>query len=433
MRQTLRHYGRILGLRNARLILAADVTSRAGDWLLYVAISLVLYGEGGLAALGVFNVARTLVPVLLSPFAGRWGAKYPPRRVMVAADVGRAVFVGAAGLLALNGEPTPVLLAAVLGAVLGATAIGTFFYPAEKLLQRDVIDGADRPAFNAVVGTSATGILVLAPALAGLLAAAVGPAWLLVLDGLSFAVSAVLVARLPTAVASASAVAPAVASVVAPPAPVWRAVRAGLADRPVRACILAQAAACYTVGASLVILVPVADSLHAGGATVGYLTAAIGVGSLVGMLVGGWLARRAMFTAATASVVALGALLMLFGYAGTYPAALAVAAAMGVAANLPEPLYWTTYQDRVPDPVAGAFFGAVESVITGSLVVGSAVAATGVAAFGLGPGAAATGAVSVVLAVLALSTVLSRTVHPVRAASENHPASAASEERPVLA
>ena len=51
-------------------------------------------------------------------------------------------------------------------------------------------------------------------------------------------------------------------------------------------------------------------------------------------------------------------------------------------ANVPEPLYWTTYADRVDDESSSVFYGLVESAITGGfalrgLVLGGLAAAGG--------------------------------------------------------
>lgn len=54
-----------------------------------------------------------------------------------------------------------------------------------------------RLAANALVSACTSASVIVGPALAGFLAAAVGPAWIIGLDALSFAFLAVRVARIP--------------------------------------------------------------------------------------------------------------------------------------------------------------------------------------------------------------------------------------------
>lgn len=369
--------------RDARLVLSADIVSKSGDWLFYVAMSVLLFHADGTAALGVFNATRIALPIMIGPVAGRWGTPFRPRAVMVSADVFRAAALGAAAAGVLVGMPTLWLLAPTV-----LCGIATSLHaPAERRFQRDLVGQEDRAALNAVIGTSGTLVIVVAPAIGGVLSAWIGASWLLALDSGSYLVSAMLISRAGNRRPTSAVTAPEARSTKELEAKKPGALRSGLAaitaDRKVLSCVLSQAASCTAAGASLVFLIPIAHRLAGGDTTVGVLTAGIGVGSVIGCPIGGPSAKKERVAAAGGCVVVMGLLLGLFGIPAGYAVALLLAVLLGVVANVGEPIIWTLYGNRVPDQRSGPFYGLVESVIGTSLALGGTAAGLLAAAFGV--------------------------------------------------
>src|SRR5262245_36195959 len=77
-------------LRRVNLALAASVI---GDWAYSVAVSVWVFQEHGAAALGFFGVSRYLTMAALGPLMSTAADRFPKRRVMVTADIARAVIV----------------------------------------------------------------------------------------------------------------------------------------------------------------------------------------------------------------------------------------------------------------------------------------------------------------------------------------------------
>lgn len=402
----LRDLMRVTKLQGALRILAADAISKAGDWILFVAMSVVLYRAGGAAALALFNLIRIVLPIVLGPWAGRWGASLAPRHTMILADVGRAILLGAAAVVAYADIGSPAVLFAL---VLGCTALATWYTPAERRFQRDAVPLEQRPDFNAVIGATGSTVMIVAPAVGGALLAFFGPATALAVNAASFAVSVVIIAsiRLVPSVADSSST-DAVGGSSASPTPAGGAMATALRvprrDGFLRASMIIQTAACTIAGATLVMFAPIADRVGASDAAVGWLATSIGIGSVIGVVLGGRIARRKQLFLGGVSIVAMGVVVGLMGSAPNLIVAMGLAIVSGILANLPEPLYWTSYAERVPESMSGPFYGLVESLIAGAFASGGMLLGAAATLWGIGPASWAVGAVFGLVALSALRT-----------------------------
>ncbi|MFF4270367.1 MFS transporter [Streptomyces sp. NPDC001536] len=379
MKNALTNYRSIAHVPEARRLLAADAISKAGDWILYVAMSVLVFEAGGAGALSLFTALRVVVPFALGPWAGRWGAVLAPRTLMIVADALRALLLLLAAAAAAADQPAWLLVVLVVG----CASVSAFHGPAERRFQRDVIDSEQRAGFNAVLGATGTTVIVVAPAVGGLLTTTVGNVGALVADAASFLLSMafVLSVRPPATTEEPRRPAPAASPVGLRGGALATAVRAMRKDPVVLACVVTQAVACTVAGASLVLLPLLGDRLDAGDGAIGWLTAAVGIGSVVGVLIGGRVATQGHLLLCVTSVVSMGAVLGLLGSSPDLLIALVCAVALGAAANIPEPMYWTSYADRVGKDDSGPFYGLVESSITGGFALGGVLLGVAVAAF----------------------------------------------------
>lgn len=182
-------YREVLAVREFAALYAAQITSLLGDQAARVAMSMLVLNRSDNPLLASLAFAVSYLPwivggPILSPIADR----RPRREVMVRCDVVRAV---ALGCMALPGMPLWLLFALLLGSSL----LMAPFEAARAATLPDVLTG-DRY----VVGSALANItgqfgqvagLVLGGALVGVLT----PRGALVADAVTFALSAVLIAR----------------------------------------------------------------------------------------------------------------------------------------------------------------------------------------------------------------------------------------------
>ncbi|MBW3601601.1 MAG: MFS transporter [Actinobacteria bacterium] len=179
--------------RDYRLLACAAVVSLLGDGFFYVAIAIQVYSIANApVAMSAVGVVWTLSTVVFVPLGGVASDRWERRRIMVVADLVRAVSIGTLGLLSISGAAQLWHLL-VIGACFAvgnalfnptATAIVPDLVPADRLAQANALLGAARPAMLRLAG----------PALGGLTIAWAGPGAAFLVDALTFVVSAALLA-----------------------------------------------------------------------------------------------------------------------------------------------------------------------------------------------------------------------------------------------
>lgn len=170
-----------------RAIWAAEVLSVAGDQLARLGLTIMVLQRTGSPAWSAGVYALTFLPalvggVLLGPLADR----FPRRAVMVASDLVRAALVA---VMAVPGVP----LWAVAGLVVVVVLAGTPYSAAQSALLPDLLPGDLLHRGMAVRQITAQTAQVAGFGTGGLLVAVLSPQAALLLDALTFAVSAALV------------------------------------------------------------------------------------------------------------------------------------------------------------------------------------------------------------------------------------------------
>ncbi len=174
-----------------RRLYTAQLISFAGDWFLTVPVLGLVFDLTGseIATTAVF-VAATLPIFLLSPITGAVADRFDRRKIMIAADVARAV--GVVGLLFVDDLGSPALAFAVV-AFEGVGA--AFFFPASQSALPNLVDGKDLSRANVLLGSAWGTMAAVGAALGGTIADAFSRDVAFGVDAVSFLVSAVLVAR----------------------------------------------------------------------------------------------------------------------------------------------------------------------------------------------------------------------------------------------
>jgi len=183
---------------------AVSVSLRIGYWLgqslsfvgtqvTAVALPLVaaLTLSAGPGQVGAIATAGMLPNLLFSLLVGHWVEGREHRRIMIPADIARALVLAVIPVAALGDWLSIPLL--VMVAFLTGVA-GVCFEIAGFAYVPSVVDSNDLPAANRAVQGSSTVAEVAGPGLAGLLVQAVGPALAIVADALSYVASAIGIA-----------------------------------------------------------------------------------------------------------------------------------------------------------------------------------------------------------------------------------------------
>jgi MFS family permease len=265
---------RPLRSRDFRVLWIGMTMSLTGDGIFLVATAWTAFELWNApAALSVIGIAMTVPTIACLVIGGVASDRFDRRRVMLAADLGRALAVGAIAALGFAHALTfPVLAALVAVYALGAgffspafDAVVPMLVPFDHLAQANALDQFIRPLAFRLIG----------PALGGWLVGAIGAPTAFALDAASFALCAVTVLMLPSQRAS-----------TAPPPSPTAAIREGLAFVKGRVWLwgtLLSAAIAYLVFLGPIeVLLPymVKDTLHASAADLGVVLAAGGVGAI---------------------------------------------------------------------------------------------------------------------------------------------------------
>jgi len=261
------------GLRRAlarpgfRRLFAAQTISRWGDTFNSVALVILVYRLTGSGLQVAATVAFEVVPVILLGFvAGAVVDRYPRRRVMITADVGRAVV--ALGLVVFHDRLAVVYLAASF-----LSAFSVFFNPAASsilpaLVSDDEVVGANSAIWSAAVISQ----IALAP-VAGALVVVGGPGPAFAVNAATFVASAALLAHLPPPARTAAVPGKHLRDVA-------DGIRAITASRFLTVLAGVQGLAALSAGATSALLVVLAEAhLNVGPGKFGLLIAAIGVGA----------------------------------------------------------------------------------------------------------------------------------------------------------
>lgn len=179
---------RPLGHSAIRVLLAAQLLSAAGDQVARVAVAVLVYQLTGSALITAGAYAVTYLPPLIGVHtAGRLGAAIGRRSVIIGTDLVRAVLIA---VIALPG----IRLAGLFGLLAGVTVLGPIYAAAHaRFLREQSTTGTvprPGPARTAVIYQTCQAAGFLA---GGVLVAALQPRHALVIDALTFVVSALVI------------------------------------------------------------------------------------------------------------------------------------------------------------------------------------------------------------------------------------------------
>lgn len=330
-----------LAERPFRLLWLGQTTSAIGDALVPLALTFAVLDVGGAKGLGLSLASLMGTRAALVLVGGVWADRLPRRLVMLACDVLRAAVEVATVVVIVTGNASTWFFVCT-SALFGAAA--AFFSPASTGLIPQVVSAGRLQQANALVSLSRSSISVFGPAASGVIVVTAGPEWVFGVNGATFVVSALFLARLPVPERERGPDKPFLADL----AEGWREVR----GRSWVAAALVNFSIVNIGIASYFVLGPAIVEYELGGASDWGIAM---TGGAIGGIAGGLLALRITptFPLRWVFVGFLASSIQILGLIPPLPAiGLAVLAAGAVASIQLGNTFWnTTLQERIPEHV----------------------------------------------------------------------------------
>lgn len=366
-----------------RRLLVAFTTSRAGDFLYSVALTVALIeSTGSLAWVSAAWLARLLPLVLLSPFVGVIGDRFDRRLVLVWCDGVRAGVMVLLVVGVVTGIPGAwLVLLVAMAAVAGIPGPPTFF-----ALVAEVVPDERLPEANSAVSAVTYGALAVGPAAGSVLVLVGSPELAIAINAVSFVASAVLIARLPIGphLAPGHAAESDEADLGSTAHPL-AAARMLMRDRVCLSAIVVMGLSTVTLGFMLVAAVALSEQMLGTGAVgVGWLDASLGLGGVLGAP----LAARFACGDRSGRVLILSSVLCnvpvaLLAVVAQWSVAYVLLICSGVASVVLEVAASTAFQRRMPVSVLAGVEGICGTSVYLGMLAGTLLAPVLIAMVGL--------------------------------------------------
>lgn len=181
--------------RDLRLLWLAGLVSQMGDWMSYVAISLLSIERGtGAVDVALVLVLHTVPKAVLSPISGTLADRFDRRSVMVWTAVVSAALTGLMAWAAVD-----QWLLAVQLLVLVRASVEALVEPARTSAVAQVVEREELLTAHALLATSWSVMFTVGMAFGGLLAS-LGVGLAIAVDALTFVVAAAVALQLPSLV-----------------------------------------------------------------------------------------------------------------------------------------------------------------------------------------------------------------------------------------
>jgi MFS family permease len=404
-------YRDLLKDAQARRLLSGLGVSALGDGMSMVSVAWLAVLTAPARNPGIFvglAVAAYSLPGAAGAVALSRFLRHRPARVLVLASTWlRAGCLGAIALMWAAGALTPYVYVALLA---GSSVLSAWGSAGQSTLLSQLIGPRRRLAANSFYSAQASLAVIAGPALAGLLVTPLGIGSLIGLDAASFAFLGIQAWRTQ----STSAAAGDPADLRAAESGFRQLRRLGLMGLTILTWLF------FFLYGPVEDALPVytAHNLHASAGLLGAYWASFGVGALVAALITGTLRHHNIWRITIVIVAGWGACLLPFAFAPA-PVTLICFALGGLIYGPFIPLTSTLLQSCAPSASLPAILAARSAIITLSSPLGTAAGGPIVAALGAAWALTASGAATVMLAVIA-GTLWTRRRQP--GSIEHHPA-----------
>jgi MFS family permease len=385
--------GAVMRNRELRHVELAWGASIAAEWAHFVALGVFAYTAGGTTAVGIAGLVRMLPAAVVAPLASSLGDRFRRERFLTAIAVTDCLALAGSAIAFSFGRNEPLIFG--LAAVVGVSS--TLFRPAlQAILPSLARTPEELIASNGATSTIESLGTLAGPLIAGVLVSVADP-------------GAVFAAAAGTMLVAAALLAPlhieGVIQTTAARAPLRELLLGGIREvrrSPEARLITGLMVAQTFVRGCLNVLVVVAAYrvFDVGAGAVGYLTAALGVGGLIGAFAAMTLEGKRLAVPMGLAVAFWGLPIALVAPRPYLPAALLLLAIVGAANSVEDVAGFTLLQRIVPDEVLSRVLGVVWGLAMASLAIGSIAAPLVVHALGPQAAFAVVGSLLPVLALL---------------------------------
>ena len=351
--------------RDFRLLATSQSISAIGDGVAITALPLlVLALTGSGVAMGTVFAIGAVTDFAVALFAGALADRTDRKRLMVVADVGRAILTLLIPISVVVGGPTMAIILVVSAPL----ALLRSFFRAGYIASVPAIVGRPHLArANGILETVQSIATVLGPILAAVLVAGIGPGLTLAVDAASFAASAVGLFFM-----SATIRAPAAGA----PSRIVDDVREGVSyvvHHPVLRALISYFALFAMLVAPLMValVVRITRDLGLEDSVYGFSLAAFSIGTVAGALLAARLGRRTNVPATFfLGVLAEGLATIGLALAGNVPLILLLVAISGVGESLVAVVYISARAAHTPDGLLGRVGSTARFVSLGLAPIG---------------------------------------------------------------
>lgn len=364
----------ILTNRNFRLLWLGQLVSQMGNKVHLLAMAWYLVDSlQDKTTFVVMLLLGALPTLVLGTWAGPWIERWNKKHVLVWTDVVSGIISLLLGGFLLHSQDGRV---AIVAAVFALNSLAALFNPATRTIIPEIVNEHEFQEATSLHSLVEYGAQFAGAALGGLLMALVGPAWAVLLNGVSFLLSALSESQIrhthrPTSVTFGRH---------------WDALREGLAfirsDRALfQQIVVAMAINLFAIPIVIYLPVLVSQELMLGARVFGIAEAALPVGCIVISLVLARvsLVRHLRLICMGNALAGLGfvALLLARGACGLYLAMFLI----GVSLSLVNVSAFSWYYSRVRADLHGRFFATMEAIAFSSFPVAFVAAGALLGAF----------------------------------------------------
>jgi MFS family permease len=362
--ETISTLARSKNLRRVELAWGGSITA---EWAHFVALGVFAYKAGGTPAVGIAGLVRMLPAALVAPFAASLGDRFRRERFLVAISLLGAVALGGSAAAFFIGRSEALIFA--LAGVVGVAS--TLFRPALQA----ILPSLARTPEELIGANSASSTLeslgtLIGPLSAGVLVTVGDPGIVFAVGAGVLVIAAVLLSRVDVEGRIQT---------TAESVPRRELLTAGfriVAKQPKPRLIVGLITAQGFVRGCLNVLIVVGTFrlLGAGEGAVGYLTAALGVGGLIGSFSAMRLEGRRLAVPLGIALIFWGVPIALTAVWPNFAAAVVLLAVIGAANSIEDVAGFTLLQRIVPDEVLTRVLGVTWGLVMGAVGAGSIVA-----------------------------------------------------------
>jgi MFS family permease len=378
LRESRDAFRKALSNANIRRLELAATGSTIGSMMYTTAVAVFAFEADGAKGVALVWVIRTVPSGLAAPFLALLADRYSRKAVMIVADLGRAVLTVAAALMIWQ-DVKPIAVYLLVGVI---TLVGTMFAPAQAALMPSLARTPEELTAANVTWSTIDSLSVFAgPAIAGFLLAVTTPQTIVLISVVPILWSIFFVSRIEPTKEEAIEEAAARKEAEQPEAAerLLTSMLAGFktvgTNQRVAIIVGLFGVISVALGIVEVLVVTLAiDLLDMGKAGVGYLTAAIGVGAVLGALIAaGFVGIRRLSVPFVGGAVFLSAPLAILGLAPSTVLAVVCLGAFGLGNAVLDVAGFTLLQRAVPENVLGRVWGVLQLTFLVTFGIGSAI------------------------------------------------------------